>query len=63
MPSGGIDSTLCADREEAGYVLATIKDAYAYGLQYEFMEWFIGGMRQGMNPIDAAFAAAIEWDF
>jgi hypothetical protein len=63
VPSGGIDGQLTANRDEAEYVYQVLKDAQVYGLEYEFIEWFIGGLRQGMGPKEAAYAAALEWDF
>lgn len=39
-------------------------DSMAWGLQVEWMQWFVGGMRiDGKRPAEAAIDACTEWDF
>ena len=43
-------------------VIEHLENAQKHGMQYEWMTWFIGGVRQGMPLWEAAAEAAIEWD-
>lgn len=39
-------------------------DARKHGLEYEWLQFFIGGLvNDKLSPIEAAYEAAIEWDF
>lgn len=61
MPSGG-STPLSGDSWD--YVRKTYDEAVKHGLQYEWLEYFIGGIvTDKKEVIDAAHDAAIEWDF
>jgi hypothetical protein len=61
MPSGG-GSPL--NEEEWVEVRHTYDEACALGLEYEWLRWFAGVLvNEKMTPREAAWAAAIEWDF
>lgn len=61
MPSGGSTSL---QGKEWEYVRNTYDDAVKHSLQYEWLQWFVGGIViDGKSPIEAAHDAAIEWDF
>lgn len=59
------------DYKDAKHVLNTLNDAFANGLEVEFMVEFIRNLRQNekvlgtplYTPIQAAYHAAMEWDF
>jgi hypothetical protein len=61
MPSGGntpIDGKTW-ERVRADYDVAV-----AHGLQYEWLQWMIGGIvHNKKNPAEASYDACIEWDF
>ena len=59
MPSGGQDPV---DVDVARYVAMAMQDCAEYGLEIEFLRYFIGGLKAGQDPIEAAMKAAIEWD-
>lgn len=61
MPSGG--NTPLSDHifEE---VRRDYDEAVKHGLQYEWLQWFIGGLVNDHLPVEeASYAACIEWDF
>lgn len=60
MPSSGLSPV---DREVAAYVADVAKMAFMHGLQVEWFEYFLGGLKSGLDPYEAAASAAIEWDF
>ena len=60
MPSGGLRPI---QWEEAEKVAKTAKAAFDNGLQAEWFAYFIGGIQDGVRPIEAAYLAAVEWDF
>jgi len=47
---------------EAYDVLQLYNRAASYGLEMEWFEWFIQGMRLGTDPVKAAEDACYEWD-
>lgn len=58
--------------KDVKYVLNTLNDAFANGLEKEFMKYFIANLRElHGGPLDmhkhsireAAYHAAYEWDF
>ena len=62
MPSGGATPIKYEDNWE--YVEKTFEEACKHGLQYEWLMYFTGGLYYNkMTPSEAAYAAAIEWDF
>jgi len=61
MPSGG-NTPISGDDWE--YVKADYKEAVKNGLQYEWLQWFVGGLVNNKIPVrEASLAACIEWDF
>lgn len=63
MPSGGA-TPLDYRKDDWEYVEKTFREAKEYGLEYEWLMYFAGGLYHNrMTPREAAFAAAIEWDF
>ena len=61
MPSGG--STPYPEDKFEG-IKSIYDEAVKYGLQYEWLQWFIGGMFiDKKEPFEAADDAAVEWDF
>lgn len=60
MPSGGQTPI---EFEVAEKVSKIAKEAYRHGLQTEWFSFFIGGIKEGQHPVEAANLAAIEWDF
>jgi hypothetical protein len=61
MPSGG--STPLGD-DDFDMVMQDYKEAVKNGLQYEWLQYFIGGLVNDKLPVrEAAYAACIEWDF
>jgi hypothetical protein len=61
MPSGG-STPLGGDDWE--YVRKVYGQAVFHGLQYEWLEYFIGGIVNDHKGVkEAANDAAIEWDF
>jgi hypothetical protein len=60
MPSGG---TSALREEDWEYVRKCYEMARESSMEYEWMQWFIGGLVNEKIPVhDAAFAALIEWD-
>jgi len=61
MPSGG-SSPLEGDAWE--YFCNVYYVAKKNGLEYEFLQWFLGGLvNEKLSIENAATAAAVEWDF
>jgi hypothetical protein len=61
MPSGGNISLNDKDWE---YVKKHYDDAVKNGMQYEWLQWFLGGLVEDKLPITvASYNACIEWDF
>jgi hypothetical protein len=61
MPSGG---STPIDSNDWDYVRKTYDVAVKHGLQYEWLQWFIGGIvNDEKSIVQAATDAAIEWDF
>lgn len=48
--------------EEAEYVQNCYERAKEYGLVYEWLSFFAGGIRQGLDVRTAAEDACLEWD-
>jgi hypothetical protein len=62
MPSGG--STAMPDDAEWEKVIEIYEEAVKHGLQYEWLSFFVGGIvNDKKTPAQAAYDAAIEWDF
>jgi hypothetical protein len=44
----------------------SVKEAFNHaskmGLEMEWLQWFAGGLKQGLEPAEAAFEAMLEWD-
>jgi len=60
MPSGG--ATALKEKDMA-VVWEHFRNAEKYGLTYEWLQWFAGGLYiDKMDPTEAACAATIEWD-
>lgn len=59
MPSGGLNPV---DQETARRIYGYAKHAAKLGLLYEWLMFFTGGVRDGVDPIEAANAACLEWD-
>jgi hypothetical protein len=61
MPSGGNTPLNEADW---AFVRNHFADAKKNGLEYEWLQWFLGGLVHDQLPIrEASNAACIEWDF
>jgi hypothetical protein len=61
MPSGG---NTCLNEPDWEFVRANYDAACKHGLQYEYLQWFLGGLVEDKLPIrEASNAACIEWDF
>lgn len=61
MPSGGNTPLEGADWE---VVMNDFRSAEKHGLQYEWLQWFVGGLVIDKLPVrEASYAACIEWDF
>lgn len=61
MPSGG---NIPLKDDDWEYVKGQYEDACKHGLQYEYLQWFIGGLvNNKKNVRDASYSACIEWDF
>lgn len=60
MPSGGLKP---CDEETARLVAGIFRNSVGkYGLMIEWFQFFIGGVLAGVDPVEAAHLAAIEWD-
>lgn len=62
MPQSRIDSAQIPPQQEVTAALDAFKRAESLGMEGEWMEWFIAGIRQGLSPVDAAYEASVEWD-
>jgi hypothetical protein len=61
MPCGG--NTPLGESDFA-FIKECYDDAVRNGLQYEWLQWFVGGLVINKLPVrEAANAACIEWDF
>jgi len=61
MPSGG---NTCLNDEDWEFVKADYDAACKNGLQYEWLQWFVGGLVHDKLPVrESSRAACIEWDF
>lgn len=59
MPSG--DCNPITD-EEMEQVWKAFQAAEKEGLVHEWLQWYSGGLKQGLSPPHAALHACIEWD-
>lgn len=61
MPSGG--NTPLADIEMDD-IWKDYQEAVKNGLQYEWLQWMLGGIViDKLPPVEASQGACIEWDF
>ena len=61
MPSGG---NTPLNEDDWKFVRSQYEDALRHGLQYEWLQWFLGGVIEDKLPVrQASYAACIEWDF
>ena len=60
MPSGGASPL---EDKEFEFMWEHFKNASHFGLEAEWLRWFVGGLTiDKMSVSDAAFAATVEWD-
>lgn len=62
MPSSAILSKHVPRVETITQATQCMRLANDAGLNAEWLAWFIGGLRQGMTPDEAAREACWEWD-
>jgi hypothetical protein len=72
MPSGGSNPIgLIDELQERGgiyknssidWFCESLKNAKLHGMEYEWLDWFLGGIKQGMSVKEACNAATFEWD-
>jgi hypothetical protein len=61
MPSGGNTPLSGKDWE---LIRADFDEAKKNGLQYEWLQFFIGGLVHDNRPVrEASYYACVEWDF
>ena len=60
MPSGGQTPI---SEEDADQVYEVARAAIEHGLLYDWLRYYSGGLAAGQRPVNAAYLAAIEWDF
>lgn len=61
MPSGG---NTALNENDWKFVRRDFEQACKHGLQYEWLQWFIGGLVEDKLPVrEASYAACVEWDF
>jgi hypothetical protein len=48
--------------EVAEDIAVIIEEAIKHGLLVEWLAYFIGGLKEGQEPFQAAHRAAYEWD-
>lgn len=59
MPQG---RCIPLEDDEFEYVRSCYNRADKYGLTYEWLSWFAGGIRLGLDVRTAAEEACFEWD-
>ena len=70
MPSGGsspiglIEELQNTKFENSGinWFEKSYENAKKHGMDHEWLDWFLGGDKQGMTIPEACLAATIEWD-
>jgi hypothetical protein len=62
FPTSTIDPELQAEEDAAKYFIAAYNEASKYGMEREFVMYFLRSHKDGVSVQEAADAALLEWD-